>query len=313
MNTNEETQSLQVDENQQPGMKVMTSFSKLYKLLIRSKTGLTGFIIVLAVIIIAIIANWIIPHNPAQNDLSNTLLPPFWMEGGSTNYLLGTDNLGRDILSRIIIGSRVSLLVGVFSVLLAGFIGLLVGVLAGYYGKWIDTILMRFVDSFLAIPSILFILVVLTVFEPSIMTLIIVIGLTNWVAYARVVRGEVLSVKERDYVRASKSIGTNNTTIITKHIIPNILSSFIVISALSVATTIILEASLSFLGLGIQPPDVSWGAMLTDGRDYLATNWWIATFPGIAITITVLGIIFLGDWLRDILDPRNTLSKKGGV
>lgn len=313
MNINEETQPLEVNTNQQSGNGVLISLSKLYKLLIKSKTGLAGFIIVSAVIIIAIIADWIVPHNPAQNDLSNTLLPPVWMEGGTTNYLLGTDNLGRDILSRIIVGSRVSLLVGVFSVLLAGFIGLLVGVLAGYYGKWVDTILMRFVDSFLAIPSILFILVVLTVFEPSIMTLIVVIGLTNWVSYARVVRGEVLSVKERDYVRASKSIGTSSKMIITKHIIPNILSSFIVISALSVATTIILEASLSFLGLGIQPPDVSWGAMLTDGRDYLATNWWIATFPGIAITITVLGIIFLGDWLRDILDPRNTLSKKGGV
>ncbi|WP_404458915.1 ABC transporter permease [Oceanobacillus kapialis] len=293
--------------------KASGGFKRWCRLLWQSKTGTVGFVIVSLVVLIAIFADLLVPHDPAENNLSNMLLPPFWMEGGSTEYLLGTDNLGRDIFSRILVGSRVSLLVGIFSVVLAGVIGLLVGVAAGFYGKWVDTILMRIVDSFLAIPSILFILVVLAVFEPSIMTLIVVIGLTNWVSYARVVRSEVLSVKERDFVRASFSIGTNKTTIIRKHIVPNIISSFIVISALSVATTIILEASLSFLGLGIQPPDVSWGAMLTDGRNYLATNWWIATFPGIAITITVLGIIFLGDWLRDVLDPRNYFSKKGGA
>ncbi|MFD1174417.1 ABC transporter permease [Oceanobacillus picturae] len=294
-------------------VKASGGFKRWCRLLWQSKTGTVGFFIVLIVVLVAIFADLIVPHDPAENNLSGMLLPPFWMDGGSTSYLLGTDNLGRDIFSRIIVGTRVSLLVGIFSVVLAGIIGLLVGVAAGYYGKWVDTILMRIVDSFLAIPSILFILVVLAVFEPSIMTLIVVIGLTNWVSYARVVRSEVLSVKERDFVRASHSIGTKNTTIIKKHIVPNIISSFIVISALSVATTIILEASLSFLGLGIQPPDVSWGAMLTDGRNYLATNWWIATFPGIVITITVLGIIFLGDWLRDVLDPRNYFSKKGGA
>jgi peptide/nickel transport system permease protein len=274
------------------------------KLLLQSKTGTLGFIIVLSVIIVAIFADVIAPHDPAQNNLEDMLKPPVWLDGGSSTYILGTDNLGRDMLSRIIFGTRVSLLVGVFSVILAGIIGVLVGILAGYYGGFIDNVLMRIVDSFLAIPSILFILVVLAVFDPSIMVLIIVIGFTNWVTYARVVRGEVLSIKEREYVKASKSIGTKNTTIMLKHIFPNIVSSFIVISTLSVATTIVLEASLSFLGLGIQPPTVSWGGMLTDGRNYLATNWWLATFPGIAITVTVLGIIFLGDWLRDVLDPR---------
>ncbi|GIN40784.1 ABC transporter permease [Heyndrickxia oleronia] len=279
-------------------------FLRLIKLLLQSKTGTMGFIIVFAVVFIAIFANILAPHNPAANNLGDMLKPPAWLDGGSTTYLLGTDNLGRDILSRIIYGTRVSLLVGIFSVILAGIIGILVGILAGYYGGVIDNILMRIVDSFLAIPSILFILVVLAVFEPSIMVLIVVIGFTNWVTYARVVRGEVLSIKEREFVKASKSIGTKNATIMLKHIFPNIISSFIVISTLSVATTIILEASLSFLGLGIQPPTVSWGGMLTDGRNYLATNWWLATFPGIAITITVLGMIFLGDWLRDVLDPR---------
>ncbi|MFK9090289.1 ABC transporter permease [Bacillus salipaludis] len=274
------------------------------KLLLQSKTGTLGFIIVLLVILVSIFADVIAPHDPAQNNLGDMLKPPVWLDGGSSTYILGTDNLGRDMLSRIIYGTRVSLLVGVFSVILAGIIGVLVGILAGYYGGFIDNVLMRIVDSFLAIPSILFILVVLAVFDPSIMVLIIVIGFTNWVTYARVVRGEVLSIKEREYVKASKSIGTKNSTIMLKHIFPNIVSSFIVISTLSVATTIVLEASLSFLGLGIQPPTVSWGGMLTDGRNYLATNWWLATFPGIAITVTVLGIIFLGDWLRDVLDPR---------
>ncbi|WHY59690.1 ABC transporter permease [Cytobacillus firmus] len=279
------------------------------KLLLQSKTGTVGFFIVSLVIFVAIFADILAPHNPASNNLGDMLKPPVWLDGGSQNYILGTDNLGRDILSRIIYGSRVSLLVGVFSVILAGFIGIIAGLLAGYYGGVIDNLLMRIVDSFLAIPSILFILVVLAVFDPSILVLIVVIGFTNWVTYARVVRGEVLSIKEREFVKASKSIGTNSLTIMLQHILPNILSSFIVISTLSVATTIVLEASLSFLGLGIQPPDVSWGGMLTDGRNYLATNWWLATFPGIAITITVLGIIFLGDWLRDVLDPRTQVKK----
>ena len=294
------------------GKRKQNNFLRLFKLLFQSKTGTVGFIIVLAVVLTAIFADVLMPHNPAENDLSNLLKPPVWVEGGSAEHILGTDNLGRDILSRVIVGSRVSLLVGIFSVVLAGIIGLIVGLLAGYYGGIIDNILMRLVDSFLAIPSILFILVVLAVFKPSIMVLIIVIGFTNWINYARIVRGEVLSVKEHDFVKASQSIGTKNSKIIKTHILPNVISSFIVISALSVATTIILEASLSFLGLGVQPPDVSWGAMLTDGRDYLATNWWIATFPGIAITITVLGIIFLGDWLRDVLDPKAQASSKGG-
>ncbi|WP_264737530.1 ABC transporter permease [Cytobacillus firmus] len=279
------------------------------KLLLQSKTGTVGFFIVSLVIFVAIFADILAPHDPASNNLGDMLKPPVWLDGGSQNYILGTDNLGRDILSRIIYGSRVSLLVGVFSVILAGFIGIIAGLLAGYFGGVIDNLLMRIVDSFLAIPSILFILVVLAVFDPSILVLIIVIGFTNWVTYARVVRGEVLSIKEREFVKASKSIGTNSLTIMLQHILPNILSSFIVISTLSVATTIVLEASLSFLGLGIQPPDVSWGGMLTDGRNYLATNWWLATFPGIAITITVLGIIFLGDWLRDVLDPRTQVKK----
>ncbi|WP_261130929.1 ABC transporter permease [Bacillus sp. Marseille-Q3570] len=277
---------------------------KWIKLLLRSKTGTLGLVIVLAMVGMAVFADVIAPYNPAETDIVNRLLPPAWVEGGNPDYLLGTDNLGRDILSRIIVGSRVSLLVGISAVVLAGAIGLLLGLLAGFYGKWIDTVIMRTVDSFLAIPNILFMLIVLAVIGPSLMTMIFALGGTTWVVYARMVRGETLSVKERDYVRSARAVGAKDVRIIWQYILPNIVSSFIVIATLNVATTIILESSLSFLGLGIQPPDVSWGLMLSDGREYLATSWWVATFPGIAITITVLGIIFLGDWLRDVLDPK---------
>ncbi|MHC8517787.1 ABC transporter permease [Sporosarcina sp. ITBMC105] len=275
------------------------------KMLLKSKTGTLGFLIVVFVFFIAIFANVLAPHDPAEINPAMMLKPPSWMEGGESAYFLGTDNLGRDILSRILYGSRVSLLVGIASVILAGIIGVIVGLTAGYYGGWLDTILMRIVDSFLSIPNILFALVFLAVFGPSVPTLIIVLGVTNWVGYARIVRGETLSIKEREFVRAARSLGVKNSKIIRRHVLPNVISSFIVISTLSVATTIILEASLSFLGLGVQPPTVSWGGILSDGRDYLATSWWLATFPGVAITVTVLGIIFLGDWLRDVLDPRS--------
>lgn len=275
------------------------------KSLIKSKLGLTGFVIVAIATITAILAPLISPHDPVLIDTLNASLPPVWLEGGTSEYILGTDNLGRDVLSRVIYGTQVSLLVGTLAVVVAGAIGLVLGLVAGYYGGFIDNVLMRIVDAFLAIPNIMFMLVILGIFGPSLFTLIAVLGVTNWIMYARLVRGEVLSIKEMDYVMASRSIGSKNMKIIFKHVMPNVISSFIVISTLSVASIIILEASLSFLGLGVQPPTVSWGGMLSEGRDYLATSWWIATFPGIAITITVLGIIFLGDWLRDLLDPHS--------
>ncbi|TBL79450.1 ABC transporter permease [Paenibacillus thalictri] len=277
---------------------------RLVRSLLKSKTGTIGFIIVLAVVFMAVFAGVVAPHDPVKTSAAKRLLPPMWMAKGSVEYPLGTDNLGRDVLSRIIYGSQISLLVGICAVAVAGSIGVILGLVSGYYGGWIDKIIMRTVDTFLAIPNILFTLVILAVLGPGLFTLIFVLGVTNWVKYARIIRSEVLSVKERDYVRAARAVGARNTRIIFKHILPNVISSFIVVSTLSVATTIILEASLSFLGLGIQPPTVTWGGMLSDGRQYLATSWWVATFPGVAITLTVLGIIFLGDWLRDILDPR---------
>lgn len=230
------------------------------RLLLKSKTGTIGLLIVLLIIFIAIFAKLLAPHDPNQINAAMMLKPPAWVEGGVTDYILGTDNLGRDILSRIIYGSQISLVVGVASVILAGIIGIFIGLVSGFYGGFLDNILMRIVDSFLAIPTILFALVILTVFGPSAFTLIVVLGVTNWVQYARLIRGEVLSLKEREFVRAARSMGVRDHKIILKHLLPNVISPFIVISTLSVATTIILEASLSFLGLGIQPPTISWGA-----------------------------------------------------
>lgn len=286
----------------------ISRYKRWLRLLWQSKTGTLGFIIVTMVTLLAILAPWVAPHNPSQQNFTEVLAPPFWLEGGSMKYILGTDNLGRDILSRIIYGTQVSLLVGVFSVVVAGAIGLTVGLVSGYYGGWIDNVFMRIVDSFLAVPTILLSLVILKVAGPGLMTLIIVLGVTNWITYARVIRSEVLSLKEREFVKAARSIGVRDWKIMFTHLLPNVYSTFIVISTLSVATTILAEASLSFLGLGIQPPIVSWGGMLSGGRDYLADNWGLATFPGLAITITTLGVILLGDWLQDVLDPRSQID-----
>ena len=211
----------------------------------------------------------------------------------------------RDVFSRILIGSRVSLLVGIFSVVVAGIIGTIMGILSGYFGGWIDSVVMRITDAFYSIPLTLFAMVILTIMDPGVLTLVFVIGVTNWPFYARMVRSEVLGLKNKEYIKAARTIGTSGKMIMLRHILPNILPTFIVVSTLSVASSILIEASLSFLGLGIQPPAVSWGVMLSDGRNYLATNWWMATFPGIAISLTVLGIMLLGNWLRDVLDPKN--------
>lgn len=296
--------SVSVDKNDR-SIKTKNKFKIFLTKLSRSKTGSVGLLIVLLLAITAIFAPWIAPYDPGKIDTAKMLAPPFWADGGSVAHILGTDNLGRDILSRIIYGSRISLVVGILSVLVAGAIGIVFGLIAGYYGGLVDNVIMRLVDAFLSVPTILFCIVFLTVLDPGLPTLIIVIGVTSWVLYARMIRSETLSLREREYVKAAKTMGVSDFQIMKRHILPNVTSSVIVISTLSVASTIITESSLSFLGLGIQPPTVSWGIMLSEGKGYIATSWWLATFPGIAITITVLGIIFLGEWLRDLLDPRS--------
>jgi len=273
-------------------------------LLGKSKTGMTGLAIVACITVIALFAPWVAPHDPSKVDLALMLTPPAWLEHGSMAHLLGTDNLGRDVLSRIIYGSRVSLLVGICAVLLSGCFGTILGIVAGFYGGWLGTGIMRLTDALLALPAMLIMLVIIGVFGPSLVTLVLVMACTKWVPYCRLMRGEVLSLKERDFIRAAHSIGTRNHTIMLRHLLPNVFSTLIVIATLSVGTAIISESSLSFLGLGIQPPEISWGYMLSEGQAYLSTSWWIATFPGVALTVTVIGIIFLGDWLRDVADPR---------
>lgn len=276
--------------------------------LTRSPVGLLGGILVAVVIVTAIAAPALAPHDPTQINVRARLQPPAWYADGTLSYALGTDQLGRDLLSRIIYGSRISVTVGVLGVALSMLIGVLLGLISGYVGGLVDNVISRVLDTFMAIPFILLALAVvgaLGVGEGSnLVTLIVVLGLTGWVTFARVIRGEVLSVKEREYVESARSVGQTRLLILARHVLPNVTASVIVLATLQISTVIIAESSLSFLGLGVQPPTVTWGTMLAEGRDHLATSWWLATFPGIAITLTVLGTILLGDWLRDVLDPR---------
>ena len=256
------------------------------------------------VVVAAIGGESIAPHDPNGLDLGSAFRPPSWLEGGSIDYLLGTDNLGRDIFSRIIAGARISLTVAVYAIVISGGIGALIGMIAGYFGKTIDAVIMRLVDIQMSIPSLALALVIATVLSPSLTTVIVVISITYWTWYARIIRGEILSLKERDYVALAKVAGCSTATIFTRHLLPNILNTLLVLATLQVGQVIIFEASLSFLGLGIQSPDVSWGLMLADARNYITNAWWAITLPGVAIMLTCLSANLIGDWLRDTLDPR---------
>ena len=224
--------------------------------------------------------------------------------GGEWGYPLGTDHLGRDILSRLIYGSRISLLVGITSVIIAGCLGVSVGVITGYYGGRLDALMMRLVDIQLAFPFILLAISVIAVLGAGLRNVIIVLGVARWMEYARVVRADVLTVREREFVVAARALGAANRVIIPRHVLPNVLTPIIIVATFSVATNIITEASLSFLGLGVEPTIPTWGSMLADGRAYIGRAWWLTTFPGLAILFTVLSINILGDALRDHLDPR---------
>jgi peptide/nickel transport system permease protein len=268
----------------------------------RSTVGLIGFGIVSVVVLLAVFGTLIVPHDPIDGNLRARFKPPGFSDDSGI-YTLGTDQLGRDIFSRIIVGSSVSVLVGVVSVLIAGIIGVLFGLLAGFFGGWVDNMLMRFADGLLSIPFIILVVAISGVLSPGLGTLMLILGLTGWVTYARVIRGEVLKVRELDYVVAAYAIGQSRAQVMFRHILPNVISSAIILAASQVGVTILAESSLSFLGLGVRSPTVTWGLMLADGRQYINSAWWMTTFPGIAITITVLGVVFLGDWLRDVLDP----------
>jgi peptide/nickel transport system permease protein len=269
----------------------------------RSPVGLVGCVIVLLVVGLAIGGPLVWPHNPDQHNLRARFKPPGFSDSRGT-YVLGTDQLGRDILSRLIAGSRVSVTVGLIAVVIAGTIGVFLGMLAGFRGGWIDNVIMRVADGLLGIPFIILAIAIAGVVGPGLLTLILLLGFTGWETYARVTRGDVMVVRSLDYVIAARVIGQSNLAIMLRHILPNVLTSALVLAALQVGVTILAESSLSFLGLGVQPPAITWGLMLADGRQYLSSAWWMSTFPGIAITLTVLGVVFLGDWLRDLFDPR---------
>jgi len=279
------------------------------KKVLKKKSAVVGLIIIICVLTMAIFAPYIAPHDPEKVDLKLRLKPPFWMEGGSLEYPLGTDSLGRDVLSRIIYGSQKSLLVSFTSTIISSVLGVFLGMIAGYYGGRIDSIISRLGDIQLAFPLILLSIAVIAVLGTSTLNLIIVFGISNWVVYAKVARGAVLSAKEKEYVEAARSIGCSNLRILLLHIFPNIFASIIVIATLSLAGIIISESSLSFLGLGVPPPKPTWGGMLSEGRQYIYDGWWVATFPGLAIALTVLGVNLFGDGLRDAYDPKLSVSK----
>ena len=269
----------------------------LWRRLRRNRMAMAGGAIVLTMFLLAVAAP-LIGYDPGAIDISQRLQPPGWQ------HWLGTDDLGRDVMVRILYGARISLLVGFVAVGIATLVGIVLGALAGYYGRWIDTLLMRFVDIMLCFPTFFLILAVIAFLDPSIWNIMIIIGLTGWMGVARLVRAEFLSLRERDFVLAARAIGASDGRIIFRHILPNALSPVLVSATLGVAGAILTESALSFLGIGVQPPTPSWGNMLIAGKQTLGTAWWLSVFPGLAILITVLGYNLLGEGIRDALDPR---------
>lgn len=280
----------------------------LLAMLRRNWLGILGGALLVLVLGLALAGPWLGLPDPTRSDLRARMLAPTLSWSGLGAHPFGTDQLGRDILSRIVTGSRVTLTIAGSAVIIGGIVGVFLGLVAGYFGGWSDRLLMRLVDIQLAFPLMLLALLVVAALGPSLHNLIAVLALTSWVRYARIVRGQVLTVREREFVQAARAIGASHVRILARHILPNILTPVLVVATLELARTIVLEAGLSFLGLGIQPPFPSWGRMLADGRTYIASAWWIITLPGLALMLTVLGVNLLGDWLRDWLDPQT----KGG-
>jgi peptide/nickel transport system permease protein len=269
-----------------------------------SPTTALAVLTLTAVICMAVGAHAIAPHDPARVQVERRLKPPAWAAGGSPLNPLGTDSLGRDVLSRVIYGSRISLTVGIAVVLISGTFGVMSGLLSGYFGGRLDDFIMRLSDVQLAFPFLLLAIAVLAVLGPGIGNVILVLAVWSWVAYARVVRGQVLALREKDFVEAVRAVGAGTTRILFRHILPNTWAPIIVMASFAMANTILAEGSLSFLGLGVPPSVPTWGGILAEGREYISVAWWIVTFPGLALMITVLCINVIGDWLRDYLDPR---------
>jgi len=257
------------------------------------------------VLFVAIFADLLAPHDPQVGNLTSRFLPPFWQTGGVLAHPFGTDHLGRDVLSRLIFGARVSLVVGFTAVLVAGAIGTLLGIVSGYLGGWVDQVVMRLTDTWLALPALTFAIFLAAIVGPSEMNIVIILGAVYWTRYARVVRGEVLSLKEREFVRLAIVAGCSKWTIMRRHILPNVINSAIVLATLMLGIVIVTEASLSFLGVGVPPPKPAWGVMLSDGKQGLMVGyWWLTVMPGLCIMLLVLAANLMGDWLRVKLDPQ---------
>ena len=275
--------------------------SELWTSIRRSPLALAAFIVLLGLVGMALLAPLLAPMDPGAIDIRLRLSPP-----GAEGHVLGTDNVGRDVLSRIIYGARVSLLVGVSTVLIGGLFGSLLGVIAGYFRGWIETVIMRMVDIQLAFPSILLAVAIMALVGPSMINVIVVLSIATWAPFCRVARGQTLSVCNQEYITAAEALGLSDGRIIWKHVVPNIINPLIVVASFALATNIINEASLSFLGVGVPPSTPTWGGMLGEGRNYLRIAWWVATLPGIFLMLSVYSVNMLGDWLRDHYDPRLT-------
>ena len=261
--------------------------------------------ILVTLALLAIFADLIAPSNPEIGSLSQRFRPPAWVAGGSTEHLLGTDHIGRDVLSRLIFGARVSMMVGFTAVIFAGVLGSALGILSGYLGGWVDQVIMRVTDTWLALPALTFAIFLAAIIGPSMWNIVAILGLVYWTRYARVIRGEVLSLKEREFVRLAIVAGCSKASIMRRHILPNVLNSAIVLGTLMLGVVIVTEASLSFLGVGVPPPEPAWGLMLSEARStLLAGKWWLTVFPGLCIMLMVLSANLLGDWLRVKLDPQ---------
>ena len=277
---------------------------KFYTLFVRNKLAVGSAMILLITVLCAMLAGWITPFAWNDQDVSRRLIPPIFQKGGDVHFILGTDFLGRDILSYIIHGSKVSLIVGLATVVIGGLLGSILGWIAGFFGGWADRVIMRMADIQLSFPYVLLALALAAVVGPGLWKLILVLGISSWPVYGRIAHGAILSEKEKDYIQSARSIGLSSPKILLSHAVPNTLSPLIVVTTLQVGRMIIAEATLSFLGVGVPSSVPTWGGLLNDGRSYLYNAWWIATFPGIAIMIMVLAINFLGDTIRDILDPK---------
>ena len=264
----------------------------------------TSIVIIGAMVFAAVFAPFLTPHSPIDQTLPDKLLPPFWEAKGSAKYLLGTDIFGRDVLTRLLHGARVSLIVTGLSLLSGGGVGLVIGIVSGYTGGRVDSVLMRLVDAAFTFPAILFALLLAVTMGQGLDTLVIAISLLLWAGFARVIRGEVLALKERDFIALAKVHGCSEVRIMATHILPNVMNTFMVLVTLNVGVVIVAEASLSFLGAGIPPPTPSWGLMVAEGRGKISSAWWLSLIPGIAITLVVLAFNLFGDWLRDRLDPK---------